>query len=217
MGESIESFVAKLQAEGVEAGKQAAEKLRAEAKQQAETIVAEARAQAEKIIADANKQAEEILTRSTDELALAARDVVLRLREALQRALEAVLRTAAREHLVNSEFLAKTLHDLVLMYAKADIDRNDNMRINVSPELQGELANWAINEIGRKAQEAGMHIDLKGELQTAGFEYSIAGATVEVTPESVAGAISELVAPRLRELIDAAVRDEAAKASQATE
>ena len=58
MAESIESFVAKLQAEGVQAGKDAAEKIREEARQQAREIVQHARSEADKIIAEARSQAE---------------------------------------------------------------------------------------------------------------------------------------------------------------
>ncbi len=201
MAETIQSFVAKLQAEGVETGRQAADKLRAEAQQQAEKILHDARQQAEKILTEAKASGENLLARTNTELELAARDVVLRLQEALERALQALLSLAIKKELTQEAFLSQTLHDLVLLYAKADIERKGSMRINVTPELQKELAGWALQEMTRKAQEAGMGIDLKGSLAEAGFEYNVSGATVDVTLDSVVQALSELVSPQLQEII----------------
>ncbi len=207
MAETIESFVAKLQAEGVEAGRQAGEKLLAEAKQQAEQIVQDAKEQAEKHLTDATAEGEKVLARSKAELELAARDVVLRLRSALGRALEVIVAAEIKKELSDSDFVSRTLHDLVLTYAAADAEHKQTMNINVSPELQEQLADWALEMMHKHAQETGMSIDLQGTLETAGFEYSGSGATVEVTLRSVTESICELVGPRLREIMDKAVGD----------
>ena len=92
MAESIETFVAKLQNEGVQAGREEADKIIADAKKQAEQIVADAQDQSEKTIANANAEAENILSRGKTELSLAARDAVLRLQETLGKCLQAILR-----------------------------------------------------------------------------------------------------------------------------
>jgi len=206
MAETIESFVAKLQSEGVEAGRQAADKLLSEAKKHSEEIIKDAETKSQRTIESAQRQAAELLERSRSELELAARDVLLKLRSALNRAIGSVLAHKTKGPLSDSKFLAKTLHELILLYAKADIERSGQMVINVSPELQGELADWAIGELSRKAEEAGLPLDLKGYLKTAGFEYTVSGGTVEVTPESVVETICEIVNPRLREVIEAATR-----------
>ena len=91
MAETIETFVAKLQAEGVEAGKQQAQALREEAEKQAKDTLDQAGKQAEKIIAEAKTQAQEILARGKTDLELAARDAALRLQQAIERALASLL------------------------------------------------------------------------------------------------------------------------------
>lgn len=207
MAETIESFVAKLQAEGVEAGRQAAEKLLTEAKQRAEQIVQDAKEQAEKHLTDARAEGEKVLARSKTELELAARDVVLRLRSALRRALEAIVAAEVKKELPNSDFVSRMLHDLIVMYAAADIEHTQTMNINVSPELQEQLADWALEMMHKHTRETGMSIDLQGTLEAAGFEYTLSGATVEVTLRSVTESICELVGPRLREIIDKAIGD----------
>ena len=212
MPETIETFVAKLQAEGVEAGRQAADDLRVEAQQQAERVVKDAQQQAGKIVADAEKQAADVLARSKGELDLAARDVLLQLTESIEKALQAILKNAATARLSDSKFLAKTLHDLIVAYGKADADRQQCMRITVSPEMQAELADWAIKQLGHDEVSATRtEIDLKGTLKTAGFEYSMDGGNVEVTPDSVVEILSELVSPRLREIITSATAGGQAK------
>ena len=209
MAETIESFVAKLQEEGVQAGQQAAEKLRAEAEKQAEEIVKTARREAEKIAADAKAQAENIMSRSKTELALAARDAVLRLRETLNRALQAVLTRAAESKLKDAKFLGELLHEMVMLYAKADIEGSSGIKINVCPEIRQKLINWALGELGREAIDSGhVSIDLKGTLAGAGFEYNVTGATVEVTLESVVETLKELVTPALGEVIDRAANEQ---------
>ena len=148
------------------------------------------------------------------ELELAARDVVFRLRAALNRVLEAIIVSEIRDKLPNTDFLSRTLHDLVLAYAAADIGGGQTMLINVSPKLQGELADWAVDMMHKHAQEAGMRIDLQGTLESAGFEYTVKGATVEVTLQSVTESICELVSPRIREVIEQANGDSQEPTSQ---
>jgi len=58
MTETIESFVAKLKTEGMEAGQKQAQQLCDDAKQQAQQIISQANEQAEKIIADAKVKAD---------------------------------------------------------------------------------------------------------------------------------------------------------------
>ena len=201
MAETIESFVAKLQQDGVQAGREEAERIRAEAQRQAETILSDARLKAEAILADARVQADKTLQRVQGELALVSRDAVLRLREALERALKAVLSHKAEIALQDGEFLSRLLHDLVVEYARADCEGRNVMKINVSQQARHQLAEWALREMTHKADQAHMPIDLKGALAHAGFEYSVNDATVEVTVDSVAEMLQEMASPRLREII----------------
>jgi len=205
MAESIEDFVAKLQTEGVEAGKQEGDKLIADAKDQAEKIAADANAQAERIIADARGEADNILARGKTELALAARDTMLKLRDALSRSLQAVLRHKVAATLNDVDFLGKALHELILLYAKDELSSGQGLTINVSPEMRKNLAAWAVREIGqKKLDNVDVPIDLKGMLSGAGFEYTASGATVEVTAESVVEMLGELIGPELRAILESA-------------
>jgi V/A-type H+-transporting ATPase subunit E len=208
MAETIQSFVTKLQQEGVEAGEKQAEELRQQAQKDADKIIADARQQAEKIVSDAKQEAQQYVERSQTELNLAARDTVLQLRDSLSRALQSVVRAGAQETLDRVDFLGRVLHEIVTSYAQSDREGTDQIRISVKPELRDQLVDWALGEIGRdKVEETRKHIgiDLKGTLKQSGFEYTCAGATIEVTLDSVVEMLTEMVSPKLRETLDQAV------------
>jgi V/A-type H+-transporting ATPase subunit E len=201
MADTIESFVAKLQADGVQAGQKEAEKLRAEAQQQAEQIQRQAAAEAEKIVSEAKTEAQELLERGKTELRLAARDATLQLRDALKRVLQGVLAKGVREELTDADFLRELIGQVISLYAEAERDNVQRVEIRVPDDMKQKLADWALNEICRERDDSSPYIDLKGTLAQAGFEYSVDGATVDVTLESVVEALSNLVSPKLREVL----------------
>ena len=209
MGETIQAFVEKIRTEGVQAGQQQADSLLTQAKQQAEEILRQAREQKDKIVAEGTAEAENILSRSRAELELATRDATLRLRDAIGRALREVLAQGAKASLTDPEFVGKLLHEIISQYAGMDLEGKQAFRINVPDEMRQKLTDWALAEIGQDKID-GMHvtIDLKGTLSQAGFEYNATGATVEVTLDSVVAVLSELVGPKLREVLDRAMAED---------
>ncbi len=209
MADTIEAFVAKLQEEGVQTGQAAAEKLQLEAKGKVETIIAEAEEKAATIIAEAENQARNILVRSKTELDLAARDTVGRLRETLSAGLNAILSEAAKSSLSNVDFLGKMLHDVVMLYARADKEHKPTIEVNVPEKMREKLKQWAFDAIAKETAGKGKpSINLKGELQKAGFEYEVdAEGTVEVTPASVVETLSKLVTPDLRDVLGKAIEN----------
>ena len=204
MAETIESFVQKLQEEGVQAGREQAQNLLDEAGTEAEGIVADAKRRAEEIIADAKAQAETNLKRGKDELSLASRDVLLRLRETVVKTLEGLLKSSSREKLRDEKFFVRLLHDVAVQYAEKDAAHERPVVISVDEKMLEAATRWAVQEM---TQEGGddwrSRIDLKGRLKTAGFEYSAADGTIEVTPDSISAVLSEMISPRLREIIQA--------------
>ena len=202
MVDTIESFVSKLQEEGVQTGREAAQKLQDEAEQKAQQIIAAAEARAQQIIADAEKQGENVLSRSQTELNLAARDTTAKLRDALSTMLNELLAKAAKVTLSDTEVLGTILHDIVVMYAEADIKGKDLVKIKVSADIRQKLIDWAIRELGNEVVDRRRaHIELTGNLKQAGFEYSVHEGTIEVTPESVVETLSDIVTPALREVL----------------
>ena len=202
MVDTIESFVSKLQQQGVQTGREAAQKLQDEAENKAQKIIADAEAKAREIVTNSEKQGADIISRSQTELDLASRDTVAKLRDALNTTLNELLAKAATVTLSDTNVLGTILHDIVMMYTEADIKGNDLVKINVSADTRQKLIDWAIRELGREVVDnKRAHIELKGDLKQAGFEYSVHSGTVEVTPESVVATLSDIVTPTLRDIL----------------
>ncbi|MCD6364290.1 MAG: hypothetical protein J7M14_00270 [Planctomycetes bacterium] len=214
MAETIQEFVEKIQSEGVEAGRRQADALLAEAKQQGEEILAEARRQHDKIIAEAEARAKDVLSRSQNELQLAARDAALRLRDGVNRALQALIANAVEPKLADSEFIGQMLHEIITQFSKSDFEGQRNFRINVPEQMYEKLVDWAMAHISNEAAEEHIGIDLKGTLKQVGFEYNATGATVEVTLESVVEVLTDLVSPKLVERLNQAMAGESNPASR---
>ena len=80
------------------------------------------------------------------------------------------------------------------------------VEIHVSDEKLKVAAEWAICQMRQAdGEQSRAHVDLRGKLESAGFEYKAAGGMVEVTPESVAAVLGAMLSPRLREMIDQAL------------
>lgn len=201
MAETIESFVAKLQSEGVQAGQEAAQKIKTEADQEAQSIIERAQSEAENIISEARKQAQDILEKGKSELKLATRDAALRLRHTLTQALQVVVAGSIEPNLNDPDFLSSLLHEIVQQYTRADSENIRQIKINLTPELHKQLAERTINELRKSVKQVDTPIDIKGTLARAGFEYKVTDATVEVTLDSVVEILTELVTPELRSLL----------------
>jgi len=202
MTQTIEAFINQLQTDGVEAGRQAAEKIRLEAEEEVRAQKVQAEEQARQIVERAQAESEQIKARTKTELQLAARDTVLRLQETLNRALRAVLFDAVREKLDDDGFLAGLIPDVVLRYAGADAKGQGSMAVGVSEDMRQRLLSStaaALLQTGPAASQ----VELRGTLAEAGFEYTTAEGTVEVTAASVVEVLAEMVGSELRKRIAA--------------
>jgi len=201
MSVTIEAFVGKLQEDGVQAGRAAADKIRSEAEQEASRLIQEAKDKAAALIAETEAECSKTRDRAQTELKLAARDAVIRLQEALSRSLQGILANAAQEQLSEAEFIGNLLRDIVMQYVKADIEGPGTVTINVSEEMRHQLTHWAIKALHKDLKGTGTSVDLHGTLSEAGFEYKVTGGTVEVTADSVVQILLEMVTPELRALV----------------
>jgi hypothetical protein len=200
MVQTIEAFVNRLQADGVEAGREAAEKIRCEAEQTAQRTLEEARQQARVLLEEARADGEKIRARTDAELKLAARDTLVRLEDAVRRALRGVLFHPVRERLGDDDFLADLIRETVLCYAQADAAGGSTITVNVSAESRQRLAGRVLAAFRPDAPQSAA-LDLQGTLAEAGFEYRIGDGTVEVTTESIVDVLAEIVGPELRKLL----------------
>jgi len=201
MADTIEAFVSKLKSEGIEQGKTEAEQLRSQARQEADQIITDAKSEAEKIIDGAEKQSNDILTRGRTELQLASRDAILKLSDALEKALRSAIEAPTEAQLKDAEFLKDVIKTIVQRYIDADVDSYAPVRIDVDPQMYKQLCDWSLQELHAAGKEESTGFDLRDALHQAGFEFNFRGATIEVTRDSVVDTLMELVSPNLRQII----------------
>jgi V/A-type H+-transporting ATPase subunit E len=205
---TLEAFIEKLHSEGIEAGLQDAEQLRATAAAEGAEVVEQARETGRKLIAQAEAEGRAILAAGRSELAMAVRDAQLELRARLEQALTSLLEEGVRRELEDPTLVRRLLTEVVGAYARADAaGEPQRLAIDVPTELVEELTAVAPALLGRAMAEA-TDLDVKGGLASAGFEYRIRGAVVEVTPESVAEKLAELVSPHLRAFLRSAADEQ---------
>jgi len=207
MADTLEAFVSRLQEDGVKAGEEAADKIRAEAEEQARQIVEDARAEADRIREKAEADGRETLARTETELKLAARDAVTRLQDTLGRALQSLLREAVQAQLSDAELIKELMQTIVAQYSKADCTGRAQVTFNVPQEMRDKLTHWVIQEFHSGLEKSSGLVDLHGTLRETGFEYNIKDGTVEITVASVVEILSELVGPQVRQHVSAAAAE----------
>jgi len=209
MAEDLESFVKKLQSEGIDAAKAAAERVRKEAEERAEEILACAREEAEKIVQQAREEAAQQHSRARSELKMAVRDTVLRLRESLGRAMSAVIAQRVKEGFEDGSYLRKIIRDVVTAYAHGDAGRERQVEVQVSRDMTDDWVRDVLKDLSHQLHQPD-NTRVKAVLSRAGFDYRVEGATIEVSPESVTEALLEMVNPKLQRIISEAFTGEAA-------
>ncbi|HBO43366.1 MAG TPA: hypothetical protein DD670_05425, partial [Planctomycetaceae bacterium] len=201
MTHTVESFIDTLRADGVEAGRKAAEEIIEEARRNAQQLVRDAEAKARRIVERAEQERLSALDRTRTDLELAARDTVEKLHDVLGRAMTQVLTKAVSAKLDEADFLKELIHDVVCQYAAADAVGDGTMEITVAEPMRHRLADWTIKTFHKPGERGRFTLELHAALSMVGFEYKVSDGTVEVTPESVVQVLSGMVTPELQALI----------------
>lgn len=208
MAQTIDTFISRLRAEGVEAAKKEAEEIKRQAQQEAEEILRAAKAEAERILAESERQRKITLERTRTDLELAARDIVGYLRATLSRALTALLAKSVEAAFSDPEFLKQLILQVVREYAAADLRQQGPLSIRVPQGTEEKLRDWLLAQCRQLAAASGtaeFAPELAGTLTKAGFEYKVSAGTVEVTTDSVVELLKQILTPELQAIIDKAV------------
>lgn len=202
-GTTLESFVAQLHRDGVEAGQKEAEAVVRAAEEEAEEILRRARGEARSMVAEAERAAERAEARGRDELQLAVRDGILQLEASLTAVLRALIVRSVDDELTAPDGLKPLLKEVVGAYARADAAGRPT-EFRVPARVAQALEGWWTRELGAAVAGDGTVPELVGDLEAAGFEYQVAGGTVEVSVDSVVDTLVALIRPGLREVVQEA-------------
>jgi len=151
----VQELIDRIRGEAVEAGRDEAEKIRAEAEREAEETRSRAREEAREIIEEARAEAETFRTAGAEALKTTARDTLLELRSNVRRAFEKHVHCLVCEQTKSPDFVK----NLVLILAGEAADKyvtNRDAEIFVSSALTGGPSPGAApgGEVREKIREA---------------------------------------------------------------
>lgn len=198
MDAKLDHLIEKIKKEGVEEGRQSADKIVKDAKAEAKSTVENARKEAENILNIAKKEADQF--RSNSELAVkqAARDSLLELKGQISTLFDRVFKKAVKEALT-----PEVMKDIVLKMAD-QWTKDESAEIKISDADKKKLEGILSAGI-RKEVEAGVTLKPSSEI-SGGFQIGLKGKNVyyDFTDESVAEVLKQYLKPQLRDLLDGA-------------
>jgi len=209
----VQDLIDQLQEQGVERGKQEAEKIVADARHQADTTLQAASAEAERILSHAREEARRTKAAGEDALRLACRDAVLKLQEAIGQDFESKVRRLVSHTLGDQKFL----RELILAVAsRAMEDRSDGAAQVLLP---GSLV--TVEELQAKPEDltegtlSHFVLGLSGDILREGLSFGVAAdnasgvrvrlvdedVEIELTEETITSLLMQHLVPRFRAIM----------------
>ena len=195
MAQELQSLLDRFQKDGVEKADAEAQRIVEDAKSKAETIVKDAEEQAAAALKQAEKDGKAFEDRGRAALEQAARDVVITVKDAVTRALRAVVQHEVRAAMTPDN-VAAMLAELVKAYAKAGAGAG-GIEILLPEDQKQAVADTMLARFQDAMREG---VTLKGDGRVvAGFRVALVDDNVEhdFTEEAVTAALCELLRPHI--------------------
>jgi V/A-type H+-transporting ATPase subunit E len=208
----VQELIDQLQEQGVERGKQEAERILADARHKADATLREAASEGEKILMLARREAQSIKTAGEDALRLACRDAVLKLQEAIGEDFESKVRRLVSHTLGDQKFLRK----LILAVAKKAMPDESEGPIEVLlPESLVTVEDLQANpEEVKEGTLSHFVLGLAGDVLREGLSFGVSGDTpgvrvrlvdedveIELTDETITELLMQHLVPRFRAIM----------------
>jgi V/A-type H+-transporting ATPase subunit E len=209
----VQELIDQLKTDGIAEGRRAAEALVDDARQEALRIVDDARANADAILAKAQHEAQNIVQHGRQDLQLASRDALLKLKESFQQEFQHRFTGLVRHTLEDEQFLKQ----LILEVARRSLpDEQTEMRVLLSDEQMSESEQVSSAEPPPAGSLAHFVLGLTGDLLREGVTFGVAetvssGIRVQLTEqdveldfteEAIATALMRFVSPRFRAMLE---------------
>lgn len=214
----VEALIEQLRTQGVERGRQEADQLLARAQEKAERLVADAEEQAAQLLARAQREAEQTRQAGEDALKMAARDLLLDLKESMARSFaDQVVRLVERQ-MDNEAFMRSLIlelagkvcrqsqvegHDIEVLLPDEFIGL-DELRRNAHEYREGRLSQF-VQSLSADLLREGVSFDTHAG---QGIRIRLNGRDVEIdmTDTAVAQVLLKHLQPRFRALLEGVIR-----------
>jgi len=202
MAEQLDSLLKKIHDEAVAKADVTARERLAAADKQAAQRVAEAERRAAAIVEAAEKNAAQLIENSRQSLEQAARDLLIYLRQAIQREFEALIKDAMPEIVP----ITVVQEILVRLASQADLEKRtaDGVRVFVSENDYTALAEFFLDRF-REHMQHGVELHPLPSIK-AGFRIAFTNKNVvyDFTDDVIVQMLCELVNPMLEDILNKA-------------
>ena len=215
----VEALIERLRDEGVKSGREEAERVVADAEARARWLIEQAQEEADKLIENARTESQALTSSADDALQVAARDMLLSLRERLTHRFAGEVRRLVSDQLKDQEFLKHLILEIAGRQ-KEVIDEGEEVEIllphkalevaelrKTSGELQdGELTEFVLGITDTMLRD-GVKIRVT-DSDEEGISARLVNEEiqVEVTADAVSSLLLEHLQPRFRALLEGIVR-----------
>lgn len=214
----VEALIEQLRDQGVQKGRTEADKLLQEARQQATQLLDEARHDADTIRHTAQRDAEQTRKAGEDALKMAARDLLLELKESMALSFADQVERLVEQQMDNGEFMRRLILELVgKVRDQSHLDGHsvevmlpdefiglDELRRNAHEYRQGRLSQF-VQSLSADLLREGIRFDTHAG---RGLRIRLSGKEVEIdlTEAAIAQVLLKHLQPRFRALLEGVIR-----------
>ncbi len=199
----VEALVDRLHREGVEAGRQEAQRLIETARAEAEALLNAARAENERLLAETGREMEALRRSGEAALQLALRDTLLKIREALTVLLADRLGSRVRSALEEPPRIA----ELIVLAARRMTDAGTiTAELGWGPDASDRLAALA-DTLCRDLAEGQPQLQIGGVRPGIVLRQDDGTLSVELTDETLTAFLFDQLQPRFRKIFEGARLD----------
>ena len=217
----VESLIQRLKKEGVEQGREEAEKIRNEAIEQAQKIIRGAKSEAEAIVQNARDEAKKLETSGKESLHIAARDTVLDMKSMLMQRF-----TSDMQRLVSAEMKQKDLIERIILEIVRRTRQDVGIRDDEDMEVILPRDVVGLEDLRRKPDKFEEDTltqfvrSLTGDILREGIHFKVSDDSaggirvrlternieIDINEESVSAILLEHLQPRFRALLEGIVK-----------
>ena len=217
----VESLIQRLKKEGVEQGREEAEKIRNEAIEQAQKIIRGAKSEAEVIVQNARDEAKKLETSGKESLHIAARDTILDMKSMLMQRF-----TSDMQRLVSAEMKQKDLIQRIILEIVRRTRQDVGIRDDEDMEVILPRDVVGLEDLRRKPDKFEEDTltqfvrSLTGDILREGIHFKVSDDSaggirvrlternieIDINEESVSAILLEHLQPRFRALLEGIVK-----------
>jgi V/A-type H+-transporting ATPase subunit E len=218
----VETLIERLREQGVEAGREEARRIEAEARTRALEIERAAEEKARQIVEQAVSRADAIKTGGKDALKVAMRDTVLALRTALVETVSENVRRLITTEMDREDFLRQLIRDVAgQARERAGVDRGEVVKVILPRKLigledlrhdplrlhEGGMTHFVLNVAGGVLQD-GVSIGISEDDDQHGIRLYLEDKQVfiDLTDKAVADLLLAHLQPRFRAVLEGTVK-----------